>query len=72
MTQPNPKPNDCPYIADLVIEDMKERAKLGQKRYGVKLQPYNGRDPLQDAYEEALDLCQYLRSEIYQRDNHEK
>jgi len=34
------------------------------------LVPHNGRDALRDAYEEALDLCQYLRQALYERDGH--
>ena len=32
------------------------------------LQAFNGRDSLKDAYEEALDLCVYLRTAIYEKD----
>lgn len=59
--QPNPKKNKNPPIVDLVIKDMLSRKKLGKKRYGVYLQAGNGRNALQDAYEEALDLCMYLK-----------
>ena len=34
----------------------------------TSLQAFNGRDALRDAYEEALDLCQYLRQALYERD----
>lgn len=67
--QPEPKANDQPAIWPLVIRDMHNRDLLGRSRYGVPLQPHNGRDALQDAYEEALDLCAYLRSAIYERDS---
>lgn len=60
---------DKPKVWDLVLEDIAERDKLGKKRYGVHLRPFNGRDSLQDAYEEALDLVVYLRQVIYERDN---
>lgn len=66
--QPDPKPNSLPATWDLVMADMKARDLLGQQRYGVRLQPHNGRDTLRDAYEEALDLCVYLRSALYERD----
>ena len=32
------------------------------------VQPFNGRDALVDAFQEALDLCVYLRQAIYERD----
>ena len=54
---------------DQVIEDMRARDRLGRERYGRPLEPHNGRDPLWDAYEEALDLAVYLRQAIYERDN---
>lgn len=52
----------------MVVEDMKARAELGKERYGSYLYPYNGRDALQDAYEEALDQCMYLKQAIVERD----
>lgn len=54
-------------IWDLVIEDMKKRNDFGTKKYGTPLYAYNGRDALQDAYEEALDLAVYLKQEITER-----
>ena len=68
LDQPAPKPNDKPAVWPLVIEDMKARDAVGRERYGVPLQPGNGRDNLVDAYAEALDLCVYLRAAIYERD----
>lgn len=56
-----------PAITDLVIEDVKGRAVLGMKRYGKLLTAFSGKDGLQEAYEEALDLCVYLRMEIEER-----
>jgi len=61
------KQDQTPDIADLVIEDMRARKKLGMERYGVPLRPNNGRDALQDAYEEALDLAVYLKQAIEER-----
>jgi len=66
--QPAPIVNDGPCIQDLVIQDMEGRKAVGLKRYGTLLQPFNGRDALRDAYEEALDLAQYLRQAIEERD----
>lgn len=59
--QPQPQENNNPHIADLVIEDMKARKQLGIKRYGTALQAFNGRDALQDAYEEQLDNIVYTK-----------
>lgn len=51
----------------LVLQDMEERRRHGIEKYGVPVQPFNGRDPLVDAYQEALDLCVYLRQAIEER-----
>ena len=59
--QPAPIKNKHKPIVDLVIRDMKSRKKQGIKTYGVALQAFNGRNALQDAYEEALDLAIYLK-----------
>ena len=63
-TQPTPTPNSDPRVLDLVLADLKARAEAGRAKYGTYLQPNNGRDALQDAYEEALDLAMYLRQKI--------
>ncbi len=67
MTQPDPIKNDNEPVWNSVIQDMKNRDNLGFSRYGVRLQPNNGRDALQDAYEEMLDACVYLKQAILER-----
>jgi hypothetical protein len=47
-------------VKDAVLTDIHERDVMGERKYGVRLQPFNGRDSLRDAYEEALDLTVYL------------
>lgn len=37
-----------------------EREAHGRRKYGRSLETHNGRDALQDAWEEALDLVTYL------------
>jgi hypothetical protein len=68
LEQPEPIPNEKTAVWDLVLTDMRERDAVGRARYGVPLQPYNGRDALKDAYAEALDLAVYLRQAIFERD----
>ncbi len=51
----------------LVLKDMEERRQHGIEKYGTPVQPFNGRDALVDAYQEALDLCVYLRQAIEER-----
>lgn len=63
-----PVKNNKPIIHKLVIDDVNSRLEFGTKKYGTGLQPFNGRDALKDAYEEALDLCNYLRQALYERD----
>ena len=65
--QPPPVPNDAPSIQSLVRVDLEDRERVGIERYGTPLQPFNGRDPLIDAYQEALDLACYLRQAIAER-----
>lgn len=66
--QPDPKHNSRPCVQDMVITDLEERKRVGVKRYGTLLQPFNGRDALVDAYQEAMDLCVYLRQVIEEKD----
>ena len=66
--QPAPIPNDSQPIVDQLIQKLQERKKLGIERYGVALQADNGRDALQDALDEALDLTVYLMQAIAERD----
>lgn len=51
---------DTPEKAHL-LADMAARDAFGRAHYGTPLQAGNGRDALIDAYQEALDLCVYLR-----------
>lgn len=66
--QPLPTLNEHPAIQDLVLADIEARKAVGLQRYGTLLQGHNGRDMLLDAYQEALDLCVYLRGVLYERD----
>jgi hypothetical protein len=56
-----PVQRDLPGV---VVADMRARDGIGLLRYGVRLQPRNGRDALSDAYQEALDLAVYLRQGV--------
>ena len=65
MMQPQSKPSPSHGdITELVIADLKARRELGIRKYGTTLQAFNGRSALIDAYQEALDLAQYLRQAI--------
>ena len=65
--EPAPNPNGNPHLWSLVIRDMLDRNAAGVAKYGTALQAGNGRDALMDAYQEALDLCVYLRQAIEER-----
>ena len=64
--QEPPKPFDGDMWLD-VIKDMEARRLHGIEKYTRPVQPFNGRDPLIDAYQEALDLCVYLRQATEER-----
>ena len=67
--KPEPMPNGRGRIViDLVIQDLKDRDVMGRKKYGESLTSHNGRNSLMDAYQEALDLCMYLRQAIDERE----
>lgn len=55
-------------VLDYVLADLQERSNAGIQKYGTPLQTHNGRDAMWDAYQEALDLCVYLRQAILERD----
>lgn len=65
--QPESAKNDSTPIVKLLIEDVLDRDRIGRAKYGTSLQAGNGRDPLVDAYQEALDLAFYLRQAIAER-----
>lgn len=53
-----------PDIVDLVQKDLTDRKTFGIMKYGEALKAFNGRNAMVDAYQEALDLCIYLRQVI--------
>lgn len=55
---------DSKAVAARVMDDLAERYQAGLAEYGRPLTPFNGRDALQDAYEEALDMALYLKQTL--------
>ena len=51
-------------ITNAVIEDLTSRAERGYIKYNTTLGENNHQNMLQHAYEEALDMAQYLKKEI--------
>lgn len=70
MSQPDPTPGK-EVVGIHVIKDMEERMKLGFIRYGTYLQTHNGRDALQDLYEELIDATMYIKQRIMEEQNAE-
>lgn len=62
--EPPPVANDSPPIYQLVMADIETRALAGHVKYGMFLQPWNGRDALMDLYQELLDACCYIRQRM--------
>lgn len=78
--EPPPKAITGPKIWDLVIEDIsymhdsgvnqlmiaeaRERDAQGEKKYGVALRAFDGRDSMIDAYQEVMDLVVYLKKAV--------
>lgn len=54
-------------VLPLVLDDLAKRIEGGAKEYGEPLTTFNGRKPLQDAYEEVLDLALYLKQELLEQ-----
>jgi hypothetical protein len=65
--QPPPSPGHQ-KVLDGVVSDLVYRSVVGKAKYGTYLEAHNGRDGLIDAYQEALDLCMYLKQAIMERD----
>ncbi len=61
--EPPPKKGKV-VVMDEVIKDMKQRKADGIEKYGRPLETFNGRRALVDAYQEALDLCIYLKQHL--------
>ncbi len=68
-TEPQPMPSPGRVsVTRAVMADLAARERQGIAKYGTTLQTHNGRDALVDAYQEALDLAQYLKQAILERE----
>lgn len=56
-------------VVEEVIKDLRQREQVGLKKYGEKLRTFNGRNATQDAYEEALDLSNYLKQKLLEEES---
>jgi len=48
-------------LPEWLAGDMRERNRIGTAKYGTPLRVWNGRHPVVDAYQEALDLIVYAQ-----------
>ena len=58
---------DKSEITQQIYGDLLSRNRRGLIKYNQLLDHNNSDDMIQHAYEEALDLCQYLKKEINTR-----
>lgn len=65
-TQTQPKPGKDAVLFH-ALQAIMHRAEKGVDTYGTMLYTHNGRDALQDALEEAIDLVLYLQQAILER-----
>jgi hypothetical protein len=54
-------PDLPPHVRQRVIDAGRARDAFGREKYGTPLQVENGREPIVDAVQEALDLMAYTR-----------
>ena len=55
-----------------IAEDVEARIRIGERKYGKRLQSFNGRDTLRDLYDEVLDALNYSKQlELENLDNGE-
>ena len=54
-------------LTEEIYQDLKDRSERGLEKYGHYLDDNNYQDMLQHSYEEVLDLAQYLKKEINNR-----
>jgi len=59
--EPQPIPGKGRSVIDEVIKDLEARRQVGIVKYGETLKTNNGRNPLMDAYQEVLDLANYIK-----------
>lgn len=53
-----------------IAVDVEARIAIGERKYGKRLQSFNGRDALKDLYDEVLDALNYSKQlEIENRDD---
>jgi len=59
-------------VINAVCKDLQKRAKIGEKKYGERLVPFNNRDGLRDLYEELLDAANYCKQLLMEEELEKK
>lgn len=69
ISQPDspPRLSEYPSVHVDLVKMLLDRLEFGLRKYGVPLQPFNGRKALTDALDEVLDMAVYLLQEIEER-----
>ena len=63
--EPMPTENEKSIpVSEILKKMIDERTKLGMSKYGTILKTFNGRDCMNDAMQEAIDLSQYLAQKV--------
>lgn len=65
-----PEPMSLPGKEEVfpeLVKDLESRVHVGIGKYGHPLQTHNGRDAINDAYQEVLDLAMYFKQAIMER-----
>jgi phage terminase large subunit GpA-like protein len=55
-----------------IIALLKDRLEIGKKEYRQEVDPFDGRDWIQEAIEEALDCCIYLATALLKLQKNKK
>jgi cell division protein FtsB len=55
-------------VLPYVLQDFRDKAKVGLDKYHTMLRTNNGRDALADAYQEAVDKVMYLKQLLMEQD----
>lgn len=55
-------------VTEQLITFLRGRSEHGQRKYGIALNPFDGRNTLMDALEEATDLSQYLMKRVMENE----
>jgi hypothetical protein len=68
--EPEPSGDGDPVLP-YVLLDITKRAEMGVNKYGTLLRAKNGRDALNDLYQELLDSVMYLKQVLMELDSAE-